>query len=56
MVDQTTTGHRFLKDQFGVTPKIGWQIDPFGHSSTQAALLSAEVGFDALCMTLSLLQ
>jgi len=24
------------------------QIDPFGHSATQAALLSAEVGFDAL--------
>lgn len=48
MIDQTTYGHRFIKEQFGVTPKIGWQIDPFGHSATQAALLSAEVGFDAL--------
>jgi hypothetical protein len=48
MVDQTTLGHRFLKETFGIHPKIGWQIDPFGHSSTQAALLSAEVGFEGL--------
>ncbi|XP_034706706.1 probable alpha-mannosidase At5g13980 isoform X6 [Vitis riparia] len=48
MVDQTTLGHRFLKKEFGVTPRIGWQIDPFGHSAVQAYLLGAEVGFDAL--------
>ena len=50
MVDQTTLGHRLLKDAFGedglVT--VGWQLDPFGHSATQAALLSAEVGFSSL--------
>jgi len=34
MLDQTTRGHRFLKETFGFQPKIGWQIDPFGHSST----------------------
>ena len=28
--------------------QVGWQIDPFGHSASQAALLSAEVGFDSL--------
>ena len=48
MIDQTTYGHRFIKEQFGVAPKVGWQIDPFGHSATQAALLSGEVGFEAL--------
>lgn len=48
MLDQTSLGHHFLKKEFGVTPKIGWQIDPFGHSATQAAILSAGIGFKAL--------
>ncbi|KAM7483510.1 hypothetical protein LguiB_008093 [Lonicera macranthoides] len=48
MIDQTTLGHRFIKQQFNVTPRIGWQIDPFGHSAVQAYLLGAEVGFDSL--------
>ena len=50
MIDQTTLGHMFIKEQFGEEhiPTIGWQIDPFGHSATQAALMSAAVGFDGL--------
>ncbi|MQM18748.1 hypothetical protein Taro_051744 [Colocasia esculenta] len=48
MIDQTTLGHRFIEREFGRTPRIGWQIDPFGHSAVQAYLLSAQVGFDAL--------
>ncbi|XP_041998923.1 probable alpha-mannosidase At5g13980 isoform X1 [Salvia splendens] len=48
MIDQTTLGHWYIKRDFNVTPRIGWQIDPFGHSSVQAYLLGAEVGFDAL--------
>ena len=48
MIDQTTVGHRLLLEEFGAIPRVGWQIDPFGHSATQAALLSAEVGFDSL--------
>jgi alpha-mannosidase len=48
MIDQTTLGHRLLKEEFDYIPRVGWQLDPFGHSATQAALLSAEVGFDAL--------
>jgi hypothetical protein len=45
MIDQTTLGHQFIKEEFNVTPRIGWQIDPFGHSAVQAYLLGAEVWF-----------
>ena len=48
MIDQTTLGHRFLLQELGVRPTTGWQIDPFGHSSTNAALLSVQAGFDSL--------
>mmetsp|Transcript_56397 Transcript_56397/g.134643 ORF Transcript_56397/g.134643 Transcript_56397/m.134643 type:complete len:987 (-) Transcript_56397:208-3168(-) len=48
MIDQTTLGHKFLMEELGAAPRTGWQLDPFGHSSTQAALLSAEVGFQGL--------
>lgn len=43
LIDQTTLGHKFIKDEFGQIPRVGWQIDPFGHSAVQAYLLGAEV-------------
>ena len=48
MIDQTSVGHRFLAETFNATPRVGWQLDPFGHSATQASLFGAESGFDAL--------
>ncbi len=50
MVDQTTRGHQYLKAKFGNAgiPEGTWQIDPFGHSNTQAWLLSAEAGMNSL--------
>eukprot|EP00945_MAST-04E_sp_MAST-4E-sp1_P007088 g7088.t1 len=50
MIDQTTRGHQFLKKNFGDTaiPRGTWQIDPFGHSNTEAWLLGAESGFESL--------
>ncbi len=48
MIDQTTLGHDFLKKEFNYVPTVGWQLDPFGHSATQASLLSRDVGFNAL--------
>lgn len=47
MIDQTTLGHDFLKDTFEYTPKVGWQLDPFGHSLFNAEL-SSLCGFDSL--------
>ncbi|XP_037486179.1 alpha-mannosidase At3g26720-like isoform X2 [Triticum dicoccoides] len=43
MIDQTTLGHRFINEEFSQIPRIGWQIDPFGHSTVQAYPLSAEI-------------
>uniref|UniRef100_A0A5B7BPI0 Alpha-mannosidase n=1 Tax=Davidia involucrata TaxID=16924 RepID=A0A5B7BPI0_DAVIN len=48
MIDQTTLGHRVIKNQFNKTPRAGWQIDPFGHSAVQAYLFGAELGFDSV--------
>ena len=43
MIDQTTLGHLTIKKQFNKVPRVGWQIDPFGHSAVQGYLLGAEV-------------
>ncbi|KAH7851253.1 hypothetical protein Vadar_009081 [Vaccinium darrowii] len=43
LIDQTTLGHQFIKKEFGQKPRVGWQIDPFGHSAVQAYLLGAEI-------------
>jgi len=53
MIDQTTLGHRFIKDQFNTTPRAGWQIDPFGHSAVQGYLLGAEVSTSHSSLALS---
>jgi len=47
LVYQMTEGHDYLLKMFGVRPRIGWQIDPFGHSSLTPTLAS-QFGFDAL--------
>lgn len=40
---------RKLNDTFGTCgqPKVGWQIDPFGHSRETASIM-AQLGFDGL--------
>ncbi|KAH8282663.1 hypothetical protein KR054_009022 [Drosophila jambulina] len=47
VIDQFTVGLKFLNDNFGVCgrPRVGWQIDAFGHSREQASIF-AQMGFD----------
>ena len=39
MIDQTALGHAFLHEMFGVTPRVGWQLDPFGRLGSPARVL-----------------
>lgn len=49
MIDNTALGHRFLLQEFNVTPRTTWQIDPFGHSGFQASMMSSPIaGFNAV--------
>eukprot|EP00347_Sterkiella_histriomuscorum_P020142 403338949 len=41
------TGHAFLQKEFGITTRVAWNPDSFGHSVTTPELLK-DLGFDAL--------
>lgn len=47
--DKSKSNFRHLNDTFGECgrPRIGWQIDPFGHSREMASIF-AQMGYDGL--------
>ena len=46
MINNMWHGHEWLKNEFGIVPKIGWHVDPFGHSSANPRLFT-DMGFEA---------
>jgi lysosomal alpha-mannosidase len=46
MIDNMMYGHDFIMEEFGVKPRVGWAIDPFGHSNLNARIFS-DMGLDA---------
>lgn len=40
LIENMTVGHLWVQKNLGVIPTIGWQLDPFGHQSSNAALYS----------------
>jgi lysosomal alpha-mannosidase len=49
IIDQMRLGMSFLYKEFEYVPKVAWYLDPFGHSKTNAAILS-RLGFENLVM------
>jgi alpha-mannosidase len=50
MLDQTALGHTWLRDNLNTSARVGWQLDPFGHTALQATLLGPGVGLEAVFM------
>ena len=49
MIVNMQKGHSYLQKEFGIRPRIGWMVDSFGHSASNAALF-ADFGFEAIFM------
>ena len=47
IIDNMVVARHWLLQEFGVHPDVGWQLDPFGHSASNARIF-AEIGINAL--------
>ena len=52
MINNWLAGHLWIKERFGAAarPRVGWSLDPFGLSTSQA-VMQAMMGFDAWFFT-----
>lgn len=50
VIDQTTTGHEFLRRTFNATVKHGWNIDMFSGYSNAVTSLWALMGYEAMLL------
>ncbi len=46
-LENIRVGNDFLMREFNVTPRFGWQLDPFGHSASMAKLFG-DLGFEGV--------
>ena len=46
IINNFMIGHEFLQKEFGVIPKIGWNIDDFGHSDANSRIFG-QMGYEA---------
>ena len=47
IIDNMKSGHDYLFKELGIKPRIGWHLDPFGHSTANQALF-ADMGMEAM--------
>jgi alpha-mannosidase len=40
LINNMMIGHQFLENEFGFTPRVGWNLESFGHSNTNARLFA----------------
>ena len=50
LINNMRIGLKFLKEEFNYIPRVGWFIDPFGHSSANSHLLK-QMNFENIVLT-----
>ena len=46
LIDNQMIGHSFMQKEFGIIPKVGWNMETLGHSAANAKIFS-DLGYQA---------
>ena len=46
LINNVMIGHQFLENELNITPRVGWNLEAYAHSNTNARLF-AQLGMDA---------